>query len=1225
MHFTSMRLTSSGDRRRYFLTLQVVFAVCCLMGITATSFAQGTRGSIRGTVTDPNGAIITGATVKLVQPARGVEIRTVQTNDEGVYQLLEVEPETYDIVISAAGFSDARLTAVNVEANRNLQLDAALGVGGTTEEVTVTGVQEVLDRETPTLGTSVDRRRVQDLPLNGRNVLDLAALQPGVVVAAGGSGFRVHGSRVVENNITLDGSNNNEIATGGATGAQPRPDAVQEFRILTSNYEAEFGRNTGSVVNVVVASGTNDYHGNFRFFYRPTFLSAARFFDNALLTQPLRKVHTCPADRALRSRENCDYRRVFERKEYGGNIGGPIYLPKFGEGGKSYWSGKNKAYFFFDYEQRDQLLGDTRVITGLPTPLERQGNFSALLPGTQLIDPATATPFPGNIIPAARFASNPIVNYYLGFLPVADSSGTAAAGANELTNNKYLTSRVDMLPTNSQTVNVTFNRFDSAVFSPFAFGGSQVPGFGSFDLRRTYNAVVRHTYALTPALVNSFLAGYARNGQPAVFPQNLTTAREIGFARNDFIALPVFEGPPVIRLFDRADLRIGNTVQGPQSRITENFQLQDSVSLATGDHRFKFGFDGTKYHGQQNFAFINNSGILFSSQFNANSSGNDFADFLLGNPAFFQVGNAGDLDFRQLGMAAFGQDTWRLSDALTLSLGLRWEYTGGVYDKFDRIVFYRPGSDVVSQRLLGGQIFNASNGRQVTVPAGRRAPRGVLYVGDPDPIHGTVPRSGVGKDLNNFAPRVGFAYSPSFSEGSTLRSLLGDRQTVLRAGFGVYYGAIVGDVALQQLGAPGFGTLVQQVFTEGAGTLADPLGPDPFPNYCFPLAALAAGTCRANGPPLSNPLTAPQTLSAPLLAFPLLVVDPNIRTPYTLQWNATFERGFAKDYVMTLSYVGNRGRKLYAQEQVNPALGTFIPYSATDPRRPGGATPIALTGATANNRRANDDVRSSITMQVSASNSAYDAFEAQLQKRFSDGLLFQAAYTWSKSINESESIRGGLDLLDRSFGRGLSNDDVPHRFVGSFIYDLPFFKSMSNGFAKRLLTGYSFGGIVTFQSGTPISVFNRFDETVGTGGIVSFADLAAPFTQTDPHTQDRRAFNVDAFRPFCEAANATCFRRGSAGRNQFRVGNDVNNFDFILSKKTQLWSETSNLELRIEAFNAFNHTQFTTVNTSLTNRVIVPGTGTVITGTPNPATSAFGRFTGARESRVIQLGARISF
>jgi Carboxypeptidase regulatory-like domain len=1228
-------LTSRFRRRGMSIFRRVVSSICLALLIMTVGFAQGTRGTIRGLVTDPNGAVIAGATVTLIDVARDQEVRTVVSNEKGEYQFLEIEPAVYNIVIKATGFTEARLSEVKVEPNRNLQLDASLSVGGTTVEVTVTGTQELLDHETPTLGSTVDRRRVQDLPLNGRNILDLALIQPGVVEAnqnttgtaatvGVGSGVRVHGNRGVENNLTLDGSNNNEVAAGGAMSAQPRPDAVQEFRILTNNFEAEFGRNTGSIINVVVNSGTNEYHGNARLYYRPTKFSAARFFDKALAPVAVQGTDAV--------------KRRFERKEFGGNIGGPLYLPRFGEGGRASHLGKNRSFFFIDYEGRRQLIGDTRTISNLPTPEERQGIFtrsaaSATSLPILLLDPATNLPFPiisgnnvagGTVrqqIPAERFINNPIAQFYTGFLPVADANGTARAGADELTSNDYLTARLDFIATDSQTFNFTFNRFQGVLENAFAAGAnaSQLPGFGTLDLRKTYNAALRHTFTLSPTVVNSFLAGYARNDFASGAPHNKATVRQIGFQRDDFVAVRAFEGPPLIRLYDRNDLRIGNTVQGPQARVTENFQIQDSLSWATGDHRFKFGFDGTQYRGQQTFAFINNGGLLFSSQFGGNTSGNDFADFLLGNPAFVQVGNSGDLDFRQNAIAAFAQDTWRLSDQLTLSLGLRYEYNSPIYDKFDRVVFYRPGSNVTSQRLTSGSFVNFE-GYNVTIPPGGRAPQGVIYVGDPDPVLGTAPRGGVRPDRNNFAPRFGFAYSPEIKSVGLLQTILGNRRTVFRGGIGINYGAVVGDVALQQLGAPGYGTLVTQLFTDGAGTAANPFGPDPFPNYVGPsgrdnpaVLDCAAPDVICNATPLTNPLTAPRTISAPLLSFPLLVVDPEIRTPYVISTNFTIERGIGADHVLSLSYVGNRGRKLYGQSQVNPGLGTFFPFAAGDPRRT-----LVPTAGNINQRRLNGDVRTGITMQVSGSNSSYDAFEANLQKRMSYGLLYQIAYTFSKSINESESVRGGLDLLDRRFGRGLSDDDVPHRLVVSWIYDIQFARQYQ-GILKTLLDGWSIGGIATFQSGTPVSVFNNFDEAAS-GGIVSFADLGAPFQEANPLTEDRRAFNVDAFRSFCNPATdpvAKCFRRGTSARNQLRVGNDVNNFDLILSKKTRLWSESSNLELRLEAFNVFNHTQFTTVDLSLTNR-----TGSNTNPSPN---SGFGKFTGARESRIIQFGARFSF
>lgn len=1188
-----------------------------LLVFTTAAYAQGSRGTISGTVTDPNGAAVAGANVRLfkvgqeartsddrVQDGDRQELRSVTTNEEGAYQFVEIEPGVYDITVTTTGFTEARLRNANLEPNRVIRLDVALVIGGTTEEVNVTASQELLDRDTPTTGTTVEARRVQGLPLNGRNILDLALGQPGVAAVSNPAGFgaglgiRVNGARGVENNITLDGGNNNEVAVGGSTGAQPRPDAVQEFRLLTSNYEAEFGRNTGSVITVVTRGGTNDFHGNLRAFYRPTVLSAARFFDqNEASDRP-------------RPGTIDDFRRRFERKEFGGNIGGPIYLPRFGEGGPALYKGQNRSFFFVDYEGRRQLIGDTRTIQNLPTAAERAGLFTrtpanATTAALPLLDPSTGLPFPivsGGVgpgqtfqqqIPVTRFS--PIGQFYLNFLPIPGSTGSASVGADEVTNFDILTGRIDHLLTDSQNLNFTFNYFDQAQTTPFAFGGASVPGFGAANLRTTYNYVLRHTYTITPTLVNSFLASYARNNQPGVAPQNTTTPSQIGFSAN-FVANQGVAGPPFIQLLERG-ITLGNSIQGPQSRVTENFQIQNALSWVRGDHRFKFGFDGTKYKQDQLFLFVNQGILTFSGNNGGNTTRSDLADFLIGNsPIALQFGANGERDFRQTAGALFAQDNWRARDDLTISLGLRYEYTSPLTDKANRVAYYRAGA--VSQLLTSGQL--RAGGTPITVPAGRRAPVGLVFPGDPDPVlGGTVPDGGVKKDFNNFAPRLGFAYSPrgGGDGGGFMRTLLGDNETVIRAGFGVTYGAVVGDTALQQLTAPGFNGTNSFFFPTG-GTLADPFAPDAFPNF---------GGLQAQ---IANPFLANAFfVSAPLTQFSR-AVDPNIRTPYTYQFNVTLERAFFKSYVASVAYVGSRGKKLFALEQINPSLGTLIPFADSDPRR---NTVVPLPNNT-NARRANNDVQLGISQMVSAGNSTYDSLQTQVQRRYTNGLLFQVAYTFSKSITDSDTLRGTLDLLDRRFGRGLSSDDVPHRFVASFIYDLPFFQS-GGGIARTFLGGWSIGGIYQVQSGTPFSVGNPFD-TTGTGGAtISFADLGAPFTHVDPRASNNRAFNADAFRGFGSGTAFTQLRRGTSGFNQFRLKNGVNNFDAVLAKNTKL-SETTNLELRFEAFNAFNHTQFGPG----ANAVNFPTGVNLNLNSPD-----FGRFVDARESRVIQLGARFSF
>ncbi len=1167
----------------------LIVVIFAFLAATTLTFAQGSRGTIAGTVSDSAGAVIRGASVRLIKTDTGQEVRTVQTNDEGVYQFLEIEPGPYEVVVTAQGFVETRLSRINLEPNRVVRLDATLNVGGTTEEVIVTASQAILDRETPTLGTTVEGRRVQGLPLNGRNVLDLALGQPGVTPAGagfgGGLGIRVNGARGVENNITLDGANNNEVAVGGSTGVQPRPDAVQEFRLLTSNYEAEFGRNTGSVITVVTKGGTNEFHGNVRAFWRPTVLSAARFFDqNEASDRP-------------RPGTTDDFRRRFERKEFGGNIGGPIYLPRFGEGGPVFLSGKNRSFFFFDYEGRRQLVGDTRTVSNLPTAAERSGLFTrsaanANVNPIPLLDPATGLPFPivsGTVapgqtiqqqIPAARFS--PISQFYLGFLPIPGPTGSASVGADQVTNFDIITARVDHLLNDSQSLNFTFNWFDSVDESPFAFGGASVPGFGAVNLRTTTNIIARHTYTITPTLVNSFLAGYARNNQPGVAPVNTTTPAQIGFVDN-FVANQGLAGPPFISLFDRG-VTLGNSIQGPQSRVSENFQIQNSLSWVRGDHRFKFGFDGTKYKQDQLFLFINQGILTFSGNFGGNTTNNDFADFLIGNsPIALQFGANGERDFRQMAGALFAQDNWRLRPNLSLSLGLRYEYTSPLTDKFNRVAYYRPGA--ISQLLTSGQLTTLE-GTPITVPAGGRAPVGLVFPGDPDSVlGGTVPNGGVQKDWNNFAPRFGIAWSPE-PETGFWRTLFGSNDTVIRAGFGVTYGAVIGDTALQQLTAPGFNGTNSFFFPSG-GPLANIFGPDPFPNF------------RGVQPQTPNPFLASSfSITAPLTQFSR-AVDPNIRTPYTYQYNVTVERAFMDNYVASVAYVGNRGKKLYALEQVNPSLGTFFPFPATDPR-----AGIVPTPTNTNSRRLNDDVRLGISQMVTAGNSAYDSLQTQISKRYTDGLLLQVAYTFSKSLADSDTLRDTLDLIDRRAGWALSSQDVPHRFVASVIYDLPFFRN-SGGFARNVLGGWTIGGIYTAQSGTPFTVNNPFD-TVGTGGgVLSFSDIGAPFTHVDPRQSNNRAFNADAFMRFGASAGFPELRRGTSGPNQFRLKNGQNNFDAILAKNIKM-GERTNFELRFEAFNAFNHTQFTTADLNLNS--------------PN-----FGRFTDARESRVIQLGARFSF
>jgi outer membrane receptor protein involved in Fe transport len=1168
-----MQLEMSRERAKGFARLRqpyrllgVVLWVVAVASISA--LGQGVRGTITGQITDSAGAVVPGASVKLVNVVTNQQVRSISSDSSGNYQLLELEPGTYNLLVSMNGFSDLRLENVKLEPDRHLTLDIALRPAGQSEQITVNAGSELIDRETPTLGTTVDNRRILGLPLNGRNVLNLALLQPGVVPIndpdgtrfGTGFGFLVNGSRGVENNLTLDGANNNEVAVGGAIGSLPTPDAVQEFRLLTSNFEPEFGRNTGAVINVVTKGGGSSYHGDARVFYRPTFLSAGRFFDNAQ-GQP---------------------KRTFERKQFGGNFGGPVDIPHL-------YNGKSKTFFFIDYEGTRQLIQDSVIDTGLPTEAERSGLFDHAI-----VNPATGKPFAGNRIPPGLIS--PITNYYLQFMPIPDSSGRAAIVGNDTTHDNKITGRLDHQINTKQTLNFIANYSDAKETVPFPFQGigavQETLGFPELDSDATYNYVLRHTYSITPTLINSFLVSYSRLNFPSVAPANSTTPAQIGFTAN-LVSDPRFAGPPAIQLIDR-NIILGNSIQGPQTRISQNYQIQDSVSWVKNEHRLKFGFDGTLYRQPQQFLFINNGIFGYSGQVGSpDSTGDDFADFLLGSPPlFFQSGTNGQRDFRQKAAALFSQDDWKVKPNLTLSFGLRWEYNGPLYDTRNRAAYYRPGS--VSQLLINHQLTDPSTNLPIVLAPGSTAPNGLVFVGDPDNVlGGKVPAGGWRPYYRSFAPRIGLAYSPRAS-GGWLGRLLGQDQTVIRAGWGIFYGAQVGDNILQQLGAPGFSGNVASAAPTG-GTLADPYAPDPYHNF----------------PQLANPNSFSTTeITTPLTGGGFSeAIDPRLRTPYTVQYNLTVERSFSKNYVATLSYVGSRGHRLYVQENLNPALGTFFPAPRGLP---------APNANNANDRRLNPDYQAAVFQLESAGNSWYNALQAQVQKRYSSGLEFQAAYTFSKAMNDADDQRGLLDVLDRAATRGLGSDDRTHRIVFSWIYDLPFARSL-HGVLKTALDGFSFSGIAAFASGTPFTVGNVGDSE-GTGGsVISFADLGAPLTIMDPRANNGRAFNPNAFVAVQPANLATGFRRGTEGPNQFRLNNGINNWNLGVVKKTRLWNESANLELRLEMFNAFNHAQFTSIDLNLADIKSTPSGGI------DTNKSQFGKFVNTAESRVIQLAARITF
>jgi carboxypeptidase family protein len=1049
------------------LIVQLFFAV--------ESQAQ-TSGSIYGRVSDPSDAAVTGATVTVKSLATN-QTRTASTDNEGAYtfNLLPVGP--YSIAVEAAGFKPFQRERIELQVAENLRVDFRLEVGQVSELVVVDTQASQVDTATATLGKVVEQRRIVELPLNGRNFLQLGVLQAGVTppvpeidvvgsgmnASPGGSSvnFSVNGMRTSSNNHILDGVNNVEPMSGGAM-IVPSADTLQEFRILTNSYSAEFGRAGGSIVTVITKSGGNAFHGSLFEFLRNDVFDARNFF--------------APDVPALK------------QNQFGGTIGGPII--------------KNRTFFFGSYEGFRQRKG-IATSTTVPSLLVRQGNFSqeAIKPKDPLKPGACNNTdqsgcFPGNIIPGERF--DPVARNLLALYP-APNQGTniftyAPSGAND--RNQYLV-RVDhsMLEgKNTLSGRYIFDkgsvlRPKGATTSPV--GSVEVPGFAFADKGTFQNVMLADTHIFSSQVINELRLSYGRanveNGSP-VSPIDPAT---LGFVYPQPASVAVI---PQVLLFGNSSL--GYTLFN--SRISDFYELVNNLAINSGAHSLKFG--GNIRHTKVFGLFPSLSFGTF--QFNGSITGNSLADFLLGRASnFSQVGGREDKKLQQTAAYFYGQDDFRIRRNLTLNLGLRWEIVPGFTERDDLLTTFVPGVQSVVAPTL---------------------PPGILRPGDPG-----VPRTLFPTEKNNFAPRLGLAWDP-----------WDDGKTSVRAGYGVFYddSALVQQFTVQQ--PPDFQPFIVQPFP---ASLADPYnGNSPF------------------NPPLTFPLPLAPGFTVGLLA-------PDFKLGYIQHWNLTIQRQLSSALAVEVAYVGNKGTNLQGDMDPNQAIW-----------RPGAT-------------RAGPDVRSrrpfnpigQIFQVSSIFDSNYHGLQTTLTHRLNRGLSFQAAYTWSKAIDNTSKpvsffrIPGQVgrpqDNHNLDLERGLSAFDVRHRFVLSYVYELPFFNN-SKGLTSHVLGGWRLSGISTLQSGTPFSVIDTSDP-----GLDGIPQNDRPDLLRDPNLpadqrRPERWFDTSALVRFTASASRPRPAFGTAGRN-ILFADGIINFDLGLSKDFRV-TEGQRVEFRWEIFNLFNHPNF---------------------------------------------------
>ncbi len=896
--------------------------VCALLG--APVFAQ-TSGELRGTVKDPSGLVIAGAKATAKQQGAGVERSTV-TDAKGDFVLPAVPVGEYSVEIETEGFKKFVQEHVDVTLGHVIVVDATLEIGSVTQTVTATEAAALVETTSTQLGAVMNSRAVVNLPLNTRDTYELLQLQPGVQSQQGYALFAgsdnagvvsVNGGRGRANNFSVNGGDANDqfIATPAI---QPSPDAIQEFRVLTNTFDAEYGRNSGSVVNVVTKGGTNAIHGDAFEFFRNRDLNTRGFFDSI--------------------------NPQFNQNQFGGTLGGPIQ--------------KDKTFLFVSIEDRQIVQGLPSDLVTVPTLAERGGDFSQGPSGPQstfagtLNDDnmagvlnnragcssavaagggapiAAGTPwasiFPNNTIPTQCFDPTAValMNRYV---PLANSGfNTYQSVPNFRDSGIQGTLRLDHKISDKHQLNFYYYADDDSTLQPFSnfqAAGANVPGFGSVFNERNQQFNLSETWTASPTVVNEARFTYFREGQLAFnHPQNTSLIQNVcgsGAPAGTCFSSPgnpqagitpnlgaSHEGVPFINL--SGGFSIGNNSEGELPQVGNTFQWSDNLSKVSGNHTMKFGADVRRLRFDQTLYYNVNGSFSFNSG-GTNDVGSDnlFTDYLLGLPNGYTQGSAQNENVRSTQLFLFAQDSWKIRKNLTLNYGLRWELDTPLTDAGQRVQTFRPGqvTSIYPCQLAASnplaQTFGTTSCGQGS--AGESVfPLGLVFPGDKG-----IPAGMTQTYYKALAPRIGLAWSPSAASG-ILHTLLGDAgKTSVRMGWGMFYNPIE-QLVLEQFSAePPFGgsvSLANTMFNTPFVGQDGSTSPNPFNGILNP----------TRGKPVD------WSSFRPLLLYGQF--QPNIRTQYSDQYNFTIQRELPSDILLQIGYVGTQGHRLLASHDLNYGL-----------------------------------------------------------------------------------------------------------------------------------------------------------------------------------------------------------------------------------------------------------------------------------------------------------------
>jgi hypothetical protein len=1158
-----------------------LFYVALILIYIAEPAAAQVGGSLSGTVKDPSGGVVPGVSVTATNTVLNTMFNTV-TDGQGLYSFPKLAVGKYDLTLQIEGFKPQKRTGIQVDADSALQINATLELGEQSETVTVSVNAVRVDTVSTQLGEVVPSQTMTSLSLNGRSYTDLLAIQPGViptttiqsnsVIMAGVTGpvapsgglnpgiVSVSGQRETANGFYVNGSDVQERMNGG-TGVVPNLDSIEEFRLLTNNFDPEYGNYNGGIVNVVTKSGSDIYHGNLFEFFRNTNLDARNYFSPE--------------------------RAAFKQNQPGGTVGGPL---KHG-----------KIFFFADYQATRTTQGIETGNISVPSLLNRAGNFSDIADsldgsvngpyfanvlsqrlgytvrsGEPYYTAACATTaqcvFPGAVIPQ-RAWSTP-AQKLLQYVPSPN------AGGNTLSTGAFAQTVVDdkgsfRLDGNTKLLGLLTGYYfldDYTLDNPYPGqqGGANVPGFDAQTLGRAQLFSLGSAKTFGPNTVNDFHVSLTHNHNNVGVPHG---GAGVSLASQGFVTgagtpgivvlAPQFEGVEnmVFNTFT-----MGVTITGV-NQTGDTLHLSDSISKVVGSHTIKYG-------GQYQFQQVRlepNATFNGTFTFAGTETGSDFADFLIGAPSNYIQSSGGVFYLRNQYGGIFVQDSWRAKSNLTINYGARWDIMAPWYEKDNQI-----------QTIVPGQ--------QSAVYPG--APLGLVFPGDTGISRGLSPTR-----FGNISPRLGVAWSPN-------------EKTSLRASYGLFYNAFQGLSAGIMYGVPPYGynylspapPLFDQPFITAAdGTNNGQRFPQQFP-------AFGASPSK----PINN-IDWSQFL--PVNADPFFGADN--KTPYSANFMFSVQRELAPNMVATVSYVGTRGHNMLVIQQANPGNPALcLSVSQESQVAPGSATcgPFAENGVfTRKDGTVINSTRTvlgpdygTVTKQTSIGYSRYNGVEFNLHYTKGPASIL-AGYTYSKSVDVASNLGEQVDPFNVALSEAPSAYDMRHNFVVSYNYELPF----EHWFHKnnQLATGWSLSGTTRLSSGFPVTLYNPTDTsllgTFGNGVNNNLVDTPNYVPGCDlkiNHDPAKGpAFNTDCF------SMPALGQLGNAPR-RFFYGPGIENFDLALIKRVR-FDQKRNLEIRLEAFNLFNHPQFY-------------GAGAV---DGNIASPTFGEIEAAAAPRFIQLAAKFTF